>query len=76
MKKVFSFVTIVCLAAGLALAQTGGDKSSLNPQPLPPGKKASTTTATTKTETTKTKKGHKTNAKSKKGSTSTTPPPK
>ncbi|HKR96589.1 MAG TPA: hypothetical protein VJW55_14535 [Candidatus Angelobacter sp.] len=77
MKKVFSFVTIVCLATGLALAQTGGDKAALNPQPLPPGKKASTTTATTKTETTKSgKKGHKTNAKSKKGSTSTTPPPK
>ncbi|HKV93031.1 MAG TPA: hypothetical protein VJW20_10820 [Candidatus Angelobacter sp.] len=72
MKRVFSFVTIVCLAAGLALAQTGGDKSSLNPQPLPPGKKATTSTKTT----TKSKKGHKTNAKSKKGSTSTTPPPK
>lgn len=73
MKRVFSFVTIVCLAAGLALAQTGGDKAALNPQPLPPGKKAST--ATTKTQTKGGKKGHKTNAKGKKGST-TTPPPK
>lgn len=72
MKRVFSFVTIVCLAAGLALAQTGGDKSSLNPQPLPPGKKATTSTKTT----TKSKKGHRSKKGKKSSSTTTTPPPK
>lgn len=72
MKRVFSFVTIVCLAAGLALAQTGGDKSSLNPQPLPPGKKATTSTKTT----TKSKKGHRGKKSKKSSSTTTTPPPK
>ncbi len=76
MKRVFAFVTTIVLAASLTMAQTGGDKK-LNPQPLPPGKKATTNTTASKTETTKSgKKGHKNNAKGKKGSSSTTPPPK
>lgn len=73
MKKFATLAITLFLGAGLTLAQTGGDKSSLNPQPLPPGKKASATTATS---TTKTKKGHKGGKKSKKSSTPTTPPPK
>jgi hypothetical protein len=68
MKKFATLVITLFLGAGLALAQTGGDKSSLNPQPLPPGKKASATT-------TKTKKSHKGGKKVKKGSTATTTPP-
>lgn len=82
MKKLSTLVITLFLGAGLALAQTGGDKSSLNPQPLPPGKKATASTQTT----TKTKKGHKGGKKgkkgtanataTKKGSGSTTPPPK
>jgi hypothetical protein len=72
MKKLSTLVITLFLAASLAVAQTGGDKSSLNPQPLPPGKKATTSTKTT----TKSKKGHKGGKKSKKGSTTTTPPPK
>jgi hypothetical protein len=63
------------LGAGLALAQTGGDKSSteLNPQPLPPGHRAQT--GTTKPMV---KKGHKGGKKHKKGSSSgeTTTTPK
>jgi hypothetical protein len=55
MKKLSTLVITLFLGASLALAQTGGDKSSLNPQPLPPGKKATTSTKTT----TKAKKGHK-----------------
>jgi hypothetical protein len=71
MKKFSTLVITLLLGASLALAQTGGDKSSLNPQPLPPGKKA---TASTKT-TTKSKKSHKGGKKGKKGSTTTTTPP-
>jgi hypothetical protein len=74
MKKISTLVITLLLGAGLVMAQTGGDKSSLNPQPLPPGKKAATATTTTKTKSGK--KGHKGGKKSKKGSTSTTPPPK
>lgn len=62
-------ITLV-LGAGLALAQTGGDKSSLNPQPLPPGKSK----ATTPPAKTTAKKGHKGGKKSTSGTT--TPPPK
>jgi len=83
MKKVFSFVTTVFLMAGLMMGQTGGDKANLNPQPLPPGKKASNNTASAKTQTStkgKTnqkggKKGHK-GSKKNSGGTSATPPPK
>jgi hypothetical protein len=74
MKKISTLVITLLLGAGLVMAQTGGDKSSSNPQPLPPGKKAATATTTTKTKSGK--KGHKGGKKSKKGSTSTTPPPK
>ena len=74
MKKLSTLVITLLLGAGLVMAQTGGDKSSLNPQPLPPGKKA--TTASTTTKTNSGKKGHKGGKKSKKSSTSTTPPPK
>lgn len=66
MKKISTLVISLLLGASLALAQTGGDKSSLNPQPLPPGKKATTTT--------KTKKGHKGGKKGKKSSGGTTTP--
>jgi hypothetical protein len=69
MKKVSTLVIKLLLGAGLVMAQTGGDKSSLNPQPLPPGKK----TTTTKT-TSKTKKSHKGGKKGKKSSSSTTTP--
>jgi hypothetical protein len=72
MKKIFTLVITLFLGASLALAQTGGDKSSLNPQPLPPGKKAATA-STTKTKSGK--KGHKGGKKSKKSSGSTTTPP-
>jgi hypothetical protein len=67
MKKISTLVITLLLGAGLVMAQTGGDKSSLNPQPLPPGKK--TTTTATKT---KTKKSHKGGKKGKKSSSSTT----
>jgi hypothetical protein len=75
MKKISTLVITLLLGASLALAQTGGDKSSLNPQPLPPGKKATTASTTT---TKSGKKGHKKGGKkgSKKNSPSTTPPPK
>jgi hypothetical protein len=74
MKKISTLVITLLLGAGLVMAQTGGDKSSLNPQPLPPGKKATTASTTTKTKSGK--KGHKGGKKSKKSSTPTTPPPK
>ena len=74
MKKISTLVITLLLGAGLVMAQTGGDKNSLNPQPLPPGKKATTASTTTKTKSGK--KGHKGGKKSKKSSTSTTPPPK
>lgn len=71
MKRLFTFVSTLLLFASMGLAQTGGDKSTLNPQPLPPGRHPSTATA-------KTKKGHhKGGKKSKKGSgtnTGTTTP--
>jgi hypothetical protein len=77
MKKISTLVITLFLGAGLVMAQTGGDKSSLNPQPLPPGKKASTATTTSTTTKTPTKtKSHKGGKKSKKSSTPTTPPPK
>jgi hypothetical protein len=74
MKKISTLVITLLLGVGLVMAQTGGDKSSLNPQPLPPGKKATTASTTTKTKSGK--KGHKGGKKSKKSSTPTTPPPK
>jgi hypothetical protein len=75
MKKLSTLVITLFLTAGLALAQTGSDKGALNPQPLPPGKKASTTS--TKTKTKSGKKSHKGGKKSKKNTGgSTTPPPK
>lgn len=74
MKKISTWMITLFLGAGLALAQnTGGDKTALNPQPLPPGKKASTTTKTKKTHTSH--KGGKKAVKSTPKST-TTPPPK
>ena len=78
MKKLFTFAVTMILGASLTFAQTGGDKSTLNPQPLPPGKHPATATPDTATKT-KTKmhhKHHKGGKKSKKGSSSTTPPPK
>ena len=72
MKKLSTLVITLFLGTSLALAQTGGDKRSLNPQPLPPGKKATTATKTT----TKSKKGHKGKKSKKSSSTTTTPPPK
>jgi len=60
MKKISTLVITFLLGAGLVMAQTGGDKSSLNPQPLPPGKKAH--------------KGGKKSKKNSGGTT--TPPPK
>jgi energy-converting hydrogenase Eha subunit F len=68
MKRVFALLLAVFLGTGLALAQTGGDKK-LNPQPLPPGKKATTATAAQSTKSGK--KGHKGGKKGKKSSTST-----
>ena len=76
MKKISTLVITLFLGAGLVMAQTGGDKSSLNPQPLPPGKKTATASTATTTKTKSGKKGHKGGKKSKKGSSSTTPPPK
>lgn len=73
MKKLLTLVTTLFLGAGLALAQnTGGDKTALNPQPLPPGKKAS---ATTKKKSHTSHKGGKKAVKSTPKST-TTPPQK
>ncbi len=73
MKKLLTLVITLFLGAGLALAQnTGGDKTALNPQPLPPGKKAS---ATTKKKSHTSHKGGKKAVKSTPKST-TTPPPK
>jgi hypothetical protein len=81
MKKGFTLVVTLFLGASLALAQTGGDKSSLNPQPLPPGKSKATAQSTTPPAKTKAK-GHKSGKKGKKSSAAdtgkggTTPPPK
>ena len=80
MKRLASLIITTLFAAVLAFGQTGGDKSTLNPQPLPPGRHPQTATTTT-TETGKKghkggKKGHKGGKKSKKGTPSTTPPPK
>jgi hypothetical protein len=72
MKKIFTLVITLFLGAGLALAQTGGEKSSLNPQPLPPGKTKTQTASTTKTKSAT--KGHKGGKKATKKTT--TPPPK
>jgi hypothetical protein len=74
MKKIFTLVITLFLGASLSLAQTGGDKSSLNPQPLPPGKTKTQTASTTKTKSGK--KGHKGGKKATKNTSSTTPPPK
>ena len=69
MKRFSTLVITMLLGAGLALAQTGGDKSTLNPQPLPPGRHPNTTADTATTA--KGKKGHhKGGKKSKKGSSS------
>ena len=82
MKRLLTFAITMFLGAGLALAQTGGDKNALNPQPLPPGKIAADSTKPNNKTTDKTteksgKKGHKGGKKTKKGaSTTTTPPPK
>lgn len=77
MKKIFTLVITLFLGASLALAQTGGDKSSLNPQPLPPGKSKATAQSTTPSAKTTAKKGHKGGKKSKKSTSgTTTPPPK
>jgi hypothetical protein len=75
MKKIFTLVITLFLGASLALAQTGGDKSSLNPQPLPPGKSKATAQSTTPPAKTKST-SHKGGKKSKKNSGGTTPPPK
>lgn len=74
MKKIFTLVITLFLGANLSLAQTGGDKSSLNPQPLPPGKTKTQTASTTKTKSGK--KGHKGGKKATKNTSSTTPSPK
>lgn len=74
MKKIFTLVITLFLGANLSLAQTGGDKSSLNPQPLPPGKTKTQTASTTKTKSGK--KGHKSGKKATKNTSSTTPSPK
>jgi hypothetical protein len=78
MKRLFTLVSTLLLGAVLALGQTGGDKSTLNPQPLPPGRHPQAETKTTAKKGHKGgKKGHKGGKKSKKGSGgSTTPPPK
>ena len=77
MKGIFTAVFTMLLACALAFGQTGGDKKTLNPQPLPPGAHATADTATTPTTGKKGgKKHHKGGKKSKKGSPSTTPPPK
>jgi hypothetical protein len=68
MKRLFTFVSTLLLFASMGLAQTGGDKSTLNPQPLPPGRHPSTATS----KTSKSKKGHKGGKKSKKGSSTNT----
>lgn len=76
MKKLFLFLPVGLLCAAMAFAQdTGGDKTTLNPQPLPPGRHP-------KVES-KTKKGHKGGKKSTTDQTVTTdttnkpvPPPK
>ena len=74
MKKIFTLVITLLLGASLSLAQTSGDKSSLNPQPLPPGKTKTQTASTTKNKSGK--KGHKSGKKATKKSGGTTPPPK
>jgi hypothetical protein len=74
MKKIFTLVITLLLGASLSLAQTGGDKSSLNPQPLPPGKSKATAQSTTPPAKTTAKKGHKGGKKSRKGSSGTTTP--
>ena len=77
MKKISTLVIALLLGAGLSLAQTGGDKSSLNPQPLPPGKSKATAQSTTPPAKTTAKKGHKGGKKGKKSSSGgTTTPPK
>ena len=76
MKRLASLIVMTAFAAALAVGQTGGDKSTLNPQPLPPGRHPQTATTTKKSHKGG-KKGHKGGKKSKKGSsTTTTPPPK
>ena len=77
MKKFSTVVITVLLGASLAFAQTGGDKSTLNPQPLPPGRHPNTTADTATTTKGKSgKKGHhKGGKKSKKGSSSGTTQP-
>lgn len=68
MKRRITFLIALFLGAGLAFAQnTGGDKSSLNPQPLPPGRHPQTE------QKTETKKSHKGGKKGKKGTASTAP---
>jgi hypothetical protein len=70
MKRASSYVLALFLATGMALAQTGGDKSKteLNPQPLPPGRAVKAEAKTTESGK-KAKKGGK---KSKKGSSANT----
>src|SRR5262249_37428930 len=84
MKKILAFLMAAALTSSLALAQTTGDKKSLNPQPLHPGKKqpATKNVASTKTSSTKSTKtssqAHKGGKKKKKPASSTkkpTPPP-
>jgi hypothetical protein len=69
-KRLITMVVSILLGATLALAQTGGDKAGteLNPQPLPPGRRAPTTA----TKTTARNHHHKGGKKGKKGSTADT----
>jgi hypothetical protein len=71
MKKVFTLVITLVLGASRALAQTGDGKSSLNPQPLPPGKSKATAQSTTPPAKTKAN-GPKSGKKEKKSSAAAT----
>lgn len=67
MKKLFTLVCVLVLGGALSVAQTGTGSS---------GDQATTKSDTKKPGKAKTKKSHKGGKKSKKGSTSTTTPPK
>ena len=77
MKKLFTIACTLVIGGALAFAQTGGTSGSTGGQ-TPAGGDQTQTTASHKggKKATKTKSHHKGGKKSKKGSESTTPPPK
>jgi hypothetical protein len=76
MKKLFTIACTLVIGGVLAFAQTGGTSGSTGGQTPAGGDQTQTASHKGGKKATKTKSHHKGGKKSKKGSESTTPPPK